>query len=120
RFDLLSELAPQARVMGLLVNSAAESAIADVSDAARIKGVQLHILRASTESEIETAFAALAQLQAGAVDVAADPFFNSRRQQLRALAARHAVPAIYQGREPVAAGGLISYGPSQTDMIRRV
>jgi putative tryptophan/tyrosine transport system substrate-binding protein len=91
-----------------------------VSDVARIKGVQLHILRASTESEIETAFAALDRLQAGALDVVADPLFNTRHQQLVALAARHAVPAIYQWREPVAAGGLISYGPSQTDMTRRV
>jgi putative ABC transport system substrate-binding protein len=120
RFDLLSELVPNARIMGLLVNPPAERAIADVSNAARIKGVQLHILRASTESEIETAFAALAQLQAGALDVAADPFFNSRGQQLAALAAHHAVPAIYQWRETVAAGGLISYGPSQTDMFRRI
>jgi ABC-type uncharacterized transport system substrate-binding protein len=120
RFDLLSELVPKARVMGLLVNPPADRALADVSDAARIKGVQLHILRASTESEIETAFAALAQLQAGALDVAVDPFFNSRGQQLAALAAHHAVPAIYQWRETVAAGGLISYGPSQTDVFRRI
>ena len=120
RFDLLSELAPNARIIGLLVNPPAERAIADVSDAARIKGVQLHILRASTKSEIETAFAALAQLKAGALDVAADPFFNSKHQLLVALAARHGVPAIYQWREAVAAGGLISYGTSQTDMFRRI
>jgi putative ABC transport system substrate-binding protein len=106
--------------MGLLVNPPAERAIADVSDAARIKGVQLHILTASTESEIETAFATLAQLQAGALDVTADPFFNSQHQLLVALAARYPVPAIYQWREAVAAGGLISYGTSQTDMFRRI
>jgi putative ABC transport system substrate-binding protein len=74
--------------------------------------VQLHTLNAGTESEIETAFASLVQLGAGALVVGADAFFNSRREQLVALASRHAVPAIYEWREFAAAGGLISYGPS--------
>ena len=90
----------------------------DVEEAARAKGVQLQILKASTESEIDSAFASLVQLQAGALVVGPDPFFNSRREQLVALAARHAVPAIYDWREYAAAGGLISYGPSRTGAHR--
>ena len=92
----------------------------DVQEAARAKGVQLHILKAGTESEIDTAFASLVQLHAGALVVGADPFFNSRREQLVALAARYAVPAIYEWREFAEAGGLISYGPSQTGLWRQV
>jgi putative ABC transport system substrate-binding protein len=123
RFELLSELVPQAGVIALLVNpnsAAAERQTRDVQEAARAKGVQLSILKASTESEIEAAFASLVQLQAGALLVGADPFFNSRREKLVALAARFAVPAIYEWREFVAFGGLISYGPSQTGLWRQV
>ena len=94
--------------------------IRDVQEAARAKGVQLHILKAGTESEIDAAFATLVQLHAGALVVGADPFFNSRREQLVALASRHAVPAIYEWREFAAAGGLISYGPSLTGVYRQV
>ncbi len=75
----------------------------DLQEAARAKGVQLSILKASTESEIDTAFASLVQLHAGALLVGADSFFNSRREQLVALAARYAVPAIYEWREFAAA-----------------
>ena len=123
RLELLSELVPQARVIALLVNPnnpTTERVIRDVQEAARAKGVQLHILKASTESEIDAAFASLVQLQAGALVVGADPFFYSRREQLVALAARHAVPAIYEWREFAAAGGLISYGPSLTAVYRQV
>ena len=81
--------------------------------------MELLILKASTESEIDAAFASLAQLQAGALLVSRDPFFNSRLEQLVALAARYAVPAIYPWREFTAAGGLISYGPSITAALRR-
>jgi putative ABC transport system substrate-binding protein len=114
RLDLLSELVPQARVIALLVNPNnpnAEPAIRDALEAARAK-VQLAILKASTASEIDAAFATLAQLQAGALVVAADPFLTSRRDQIVTLASRHAVPAIYAWREFAASGGLISYGPS--------
>ena len=123
RLELLSELVPQARVIALLVNPNnpnAERIMRDVQEAARAKGVQLHILKAGTESEIDAAFASLVQLQAGALVVGADPFFNSRREQLVALAARHAVPAIYEWREFAAAGGLISYGASLTAAYRQV
>ena len=124
RLELLSELVPQARVIALLVNpnnSNTSASIRDVQEAARAKGVQLPILKAGTESEIDAAFATLVQLQAGALVVGGDdPFFTSRREQLVALASRHAVPAIYDFREFAASGGLISYGPSLTGVFRQV
>src|SRR3954452_5089784 len=123
RLELLSELVPQARVIGLLLNPSnrsAERIIRDAPEAARAKGVQLPILKATTESEIDTAFASLVQLQAGALLVSADPFLTSRRAQLVALASRHAVPAIYAWREFAASGGLISYGSSLTAAFRLV
>ena len=122
RFELLSELVPQAGVIALLVNpnnASAERVIRDVQEAARAKGVQLDILKAGAEDEFETAFASLVQLQAGALLIGNDPFFFSRRDQLVALAARHAVPAMYEWREFAAAGGLISYGTSLAGMNRR-
>ena len=122
RLELLSELVPLAGVIALLVNpnnSNAERIIRDVEGAARAKGVQLPILKAGTETEIDAAFATLVQMQAGALVVGTDPFLNSRREQLVALASRHAVPAIYQSREFVASGGLISYGPSFTAVFRQ-
>jgi putative ABC transport system substrate-binding protein len=111
--ELLSELVPQARVIALLVNpNNANPWIGDLQEAARAKGLQLPILKASTEGEIDAAFGALVQLQAGALIVVPDAFFSSRREQLVALASRHAVPVIYHLRELAAAGGLISYGAS--------
>jgi putative tryptophan/tyrosine transport system substrate-binding protein len=121
RLELLSELVPQARVIVLLVNpnnENAERVARDGQDAARAKGVQLTILKTATESEIDTAFATLAQMRAGALLVGPDPVFNSRREQLVALSARHAVPAIYPWREAAAAGGLIGYGTSLTSVFR--
>ena len=123
RLELLSELVPRAGVIALLVNpnnANAEPIIRDVQEAARTKGLQLQILKAATEGEIDAAFATLVQLHAGALVVGADPFFTSRGDQLVALAARHAVPAIYFGREFAAAGGLISYGPSLAAAYRQV
>jgi putative ABC transport system substrate-binding protein len=122
RLDLLSELVPQAGVICLLVNpnnAAVERTIRDAQEAAQVKGVQLQILKASTESEIDAAFATLVQLHDGALLVTADPFFNSRREQLVALASRYAVPAIYEFREFATAGGLSSYGPSLASMYRQ-
>ncbi len=123
RFELLSELVPQAGVIALLVNpnsASAERQTRDVQEAARAKRVQLIILKAGTESEIDGAFASLVQLHAGALLVGADPFFNSRREKLVALSARFAVPAIYEWRDFAELGGLISYGPSQTGLWRQV
>jgi putative ABC transport system substrate-binding protein len=123
RLELLTELVPQARVIALLVNPTntnAERTIRNMEEAARAKGVQLAILKVGSESEIDVAFASLVQLQAGALVVGADAFFNSRREQLVALASRHAVPAIYEGRESAASGGLISYGTSISSVYRQL
>ncbi len=124
RLELLSELVPQAGVIALLVNPTSgantERVIRDVQEAARTKGLQLHVLKASSESEIDTAFASLVQLHAGALVVGADPFLSGQREQLVALASRHAVPAIYAWREFAASGGLISYGASLTAAYRLV
>jgi len=123
RVELVSELVPQARVITLLVNPnnpGAERIIREVPEAPRAKGAQLQILKAGSESEIDAAFATFVQLHAGALVVQADPLFGRRREQLVALASRHAVPAIYDWREFVAVGGLISYGPSRSAAIRQV
>jgi putative tryptophan/tyrosine transport system substrate-binding protein len=127
RFELLSELVPQAKVIALLVNPnnpATERVMRAMQEAARAKGVQLHILKASTilkiDSEIDAAFAALVQRQAGALVVSADPLFFARREQLVALAARHTVPAIYEVREFTTDGGLISYGANFKAVFRQV
>jgi putative tryptophan/tyrosine transport system substrate-binding protein len=120
--ELLSELVPQARVIALLANPntpTAEPAIRNVQAAARTKRLQLPVLKATTEGEIEAAFASLARLHAGALVIGADPFFGSRIEQLVALASRYAVPAIYLNREFAASGGLISYGPSFPAIYRQ-
>jgi len=113
RLELLSELVPQATVIALLVNPNnpnAERIIRDVQEAARAKGVQLPVVKATNEGEIDGAFASLVEQHAGALVVAGDAFFASRQKQLVTLASRDAVPAIYMWREFPAAGGLISYG----------
>jgi putative ABC transport system substrate-binding protein len=124
RFELLSELVPQARVIALLVNPNAmttKDMVKELQDAARTKeGVELSVLKASNESEIDAAFASLVQSQAGALLIAADPYLNSRREQLVALAARYAVPAMHEWRESVVAGGLISYGTSIPGVYRQL
>ena len=123
RLELISELVPQAGLIALLLNPNNANAARDIKDmqeAARAKGVQLHILKAGAEGEFEPAFDSLVQQHAGALVVGADPFLNSRREELVALAARHAVPAIYEWRESVVAGGLISYGPSLTGIWREI
>ena len=123
RLELLSELVPQARLIALLVNpnnGTAEHVIRDMQEAARIKELQLHILKAGTESEIDAAFATLVQQHASALVVGGDPFLTGRREQLVALASRHAVPSIYAWREFTASGGLISYGASLTAALRLV
>jgi putative tryptophan/tyrosine transport system substrate-binding protein len=123
QLDLLSELVPDARLFALLVNPNNpndQRMLRDMQAAARIKGVQLQVLNISTGGDLETGFASLVQQHVGAVIVGTDAFFNPRREQLAALAARHAIPAMYYGREFAAAGGLISYGASLTDVFRQV
>ena len=98
----------------------AETQLSDVQQAANALGLRIAVLNASSEREIETAFSALVQNHAGALLVGSDPFLTDRRNQLVDLTARHAIPAIYQWREFVAAGGLMSYGTSLTDAYRHV
>jgi putative ABC transport system substrate-binding protein len=124
RLQLLSELIPQHGVIALLINPGQkqkhlESLVHDTQEAARANGWRLSVLRASTEHEIDAALASLAQLQASALVVSADWFFDGQREQLVALAARQAIPAIYEWREFTDVGGLMSYGPSLTDTFRR-
>jgi putative tryptophan/tyrosine transport system substrate-binding protein len=115
RLELILDLAPHAKVISLLLNprnAGAERVTREMQDAVRTKRVQLHVLKAGTESEIDAAFATVAQLQTEGLIVASYPYFASRRDQLVTLTARGGVPAIYERREFAEAGGLISYGPS--------
>ena len=123
RLEFVQELVPDAAGVAGLVNPKNSNAgrnVAALQEAARAKGVQLHIVEASSEGDFETAFASLAALHAGALVVGADPFFNARRSQIVGLAARHSMPAIYEWREFVDAGGLISYGPSLPGVYRQM
>jgi putative ABC transport system substrate-binding protein len=122
RLALLRELMPAATLIGFLVNPPNPNAAADTAEmraAAQVLGLQLHIANASSEGEIEAAFSDFARLGVGAVMVAADAFFRSRRDQLAALAARHVLPATYAVREHAAAGGLMSYGTSVNEAYRQ-
>jgi putative tryptophan/tyrosine transport system substrate-binding protein len=123
RLEQLTDLVPQARVIALLVNPnmlATGAVIREAQVAAQTRGVELPILKATSESEIDAAFAGLDQLHVDALIVGNDPFFFSRREQLVALAARRALPASYFLREFSAAGGLISYGPNVMVVYRQV
>ena len=122
RLELLHELVPKATVIGMVVNPDnrnPELQVRKVQDAARSLGLQLQVARARTEAEIDASFATLLKLHAGALLVGSDPFFNGRRDQFVALAARHALPAMYDNRLFVAAGGLVSYGGSITEVYRQ-
>jgi putative ABC transport system substrate-binding protein len=122
RLELLSELVPQATAIALLRNPKSvisARTLRDAQEAALAKGWQVHVLEASSESEIDTAFGSLVQRQAGALFVVSDQFFFNRREQIVALAARHAVPVIYEFREYATAGGLISYGTNLTAASRQ-
>jgi putative ABC transport system substrate-binding protein len=121
RLELLHELIPTAIIVAALVNpdyAVAETQSKDLRAAARILGLEMHILNASSERDFDTAFAALVQLRAGALVISADPFFTSRSEQLAALTVRDAVPTIFQYREFAAAGGLMSYGTSNVEAYR--
>jgi putative ABC transport system substrate-binding protein len=124
QLQLLHELVPQVTTIALLRNpknaTIAESVTKDLQTAAHTFGLQLQPVNASTENDIDTAFATLVQLHAGALVIAADGLFFSRRNQLVALAARHRVPTMYQWRAATAAGGLVSYGTNQADSNRQL
>src|SRR5262249_55427561 len=122
RLGLLHETVPKAATMAVLVNpnySDAENQLREGQEAATRLRVQLVVGRANAESDFDTAFSTLVEQRSGALLVCASPFFNSRREQLVVLAARHALPAIYEWRDFVAAGGLMSYGTSLADAYRQ-
>jgi putative ABC transport system substrate-binding protein len=122
RLELLSELVPQARMFALLINpngATAGAVVRQAQDAARAKGFQLHVVTASTDSEIDAAFATLLQLHANGLIVDPDGLFINRAPFLAALASHHAVPTIYGLNEFAWSGGLISYGPNQADAVRQ-
>jgi putative ABC transport system substrate-binding protein len=122
QLELLGEIAPQSAEIGLLVNPKAPSAESQENDAlaaTRAVGLQLHVLKASTEPELESAFANLGRFSNAGLLVGVDPYFDSRPHQLVALAGKYKVPTIYNLREFVVAGGLISYGASITDAYRQ-
>ena len=123
RFELLHELVPRAPVIGLLVNPNNPNAAVverDVRDVARPTGVRLEILKAGRDAEIKAAFASLAELRDAALIVAPDPFIFSQREEVAALAERHALPTIYSLCEYVSAGGLVSYGGNLPALYRQV
>jgi putative tryptophan/tyrosine transport system substrate-binding protein len=122
RLGLLRELVPSAASIAVLLNPTNanfQTQLRGVQDAARDLGQQVSILSANTEREIDVAFATVAQSGARALLVGSDPFFSSERDQVIALAARYAIPAIYEGREFATAGGLASYGTSLADAYRQ-
>jgi len=123
RLGLLRELVPGAEVIALLANpdkSVGQVQINDVTEAARALGQKLLVLDGGSDDKIQAAFAALASQHVSALLVGADPFFDTRRDRLVALASQHRIPAIYQFREYAVAGGLMSYGTSITEMYRLV
>jgi len=123
RLELLRELLPRAGAIAVLVdprNANKPHVMPEIEEAARAKGMKFEVLNASSDTEIDAAFDRLSQLHVEALFVDADGYFASRREQIVALAARHAVPAIYAYRDFAAAGGLISYGPSLAAASRQV
>jgi putative tryptophan/tyrosine transport system substrate-binding protein len=123
RLGLLHEMVPKATSIAVLVNpnfANAENQLRDVQEAAARLGVQLVVVRANAESDFDAAFSTAVSQRAGALLVCGSPFFNGRREQLVVLAARHAVPAIFEWRDFAAAGGLMSYGTSLANAYRQV
>jgi putative tryptophan/tyrosine transport system substrate-binding protein len=121
RVELLHELVPAVTVMALLINPTnpgSEPLSKDAQATASTLGLQLHVLHATSERDFDMVFSTLSQLRAGALMIGTDAFFNSRNEQLAALALRHALPAIWNNREFTAAGGLMSYGASVLDSNR--
>jgi len=122
RVGLLHQLLPRIRLIGALLNPSFPPAVRqlrDIEDATRSTGQKLFVAKASNDAELNAAFLSLVQQQVGAVLVAADPYFDTRRDRIVAFAAETRLPAIYQFREFAVAGGLISYGPSITELYRQ-
>jgi ABC-type uncharacterized transport system substrate-binding protein len=122
RLQLLHELVPTAAVVAIIVNPnnpQADQQLQELQAAARTLGVQVEAFKAGTPNEIDTAFANVVQRRAGALHMAGDAFFNTRREQFIVLSARHALPTVFTLREFPAAGGLMSYGPSLADAYRQ-
>jgi putative tryptophan/tyrosine transport system substrate-binding protein len=121
RLSLLRDLVPTANVIGLLVNpaEATDTVTNELETTTRSLGLTLHVVHASSERELDDAFAALAQQKVNALLVNTGPFFRTRTEQLVGLAARYAIPAIYPGRDYAVAGGLMGYAPSITDAYRQ-
>ena len=122
KLGLLRELVPQAELIAALINSCrpvAKSQEIELQTAAQKFGLQIQIIHAENEGDIEPAFASMAQLKVGGVLVAADPFFNAKRGQIVSLAAKYALPAVYEQRPFATAGGLMSYGTNLADAYRR-
>jgi putative ABC transport system substrate-binding protein len=123
RFGLLHELVPAGSAIAHLVNPdypPTEFSLKEVQAAARVHGHQIVVLKASNESDIDAAFGTISKMRLGALLVGADPFFNSRRDQIVALVARHSIPAAYEQREFALAGGLMSYGTNIVDAYRQM
>ena len=124
RLALLHELVPKAVSVAVLVNpgnpTIAEATLRDVQEGARVIGLQVNVLTASTSGEIDAAFATFSRERPDALFVGPDAFFSSRRVQFATLAAHHRIPAAYSLRDHVAAGGLMSYGPDVADSYRLV
>jgi putative ABC transport system substrate-binding protein len=121
RMELLKELVPPAKLMGVLINPTGpnlKAVLPDMHAAAKTVGLPIHIVHASIERDLETAFVSLIQRRVSALVIGTDTFFNSQSRRLAALTVRYALPAVYQYREFVAAGGLMSYAGSITDAYR--
>jgi putative ABC transport system substrate-binding protein len=123
RLGLLRDLAPQASTVGILLNPsfpASERQLLDIQETARHLNLAIHVLRANTDREIDAAFETITQQRIPALAVAGSPFFDTRRDKLVALTARNAVPTMFQFREFVEAGGLMSYGADISEAYRQV
>ena len=119
QLELLSELVPRADAIAYLVNPSNPNTATAVRAAGQVLGRRIHVFNASTERDLDIAFAGLGQQRAGALLISPDPLFTSRREQIVSLALRHAMPTMYQHREYIAAGGLISYGVDLKDTYRQ-
>jgi putative ABC transport system substrate-binding protein len=122
RLEVLRELLPAAKAVAIMANPTSEGAsdlfVQNLQPVARTMGMQLHVLQASTDTDLESAFTSMAQLQVDALVVSPDAFFATRSEQIAALSLRHKIPSIFQYRRFAAAGGLVSYGSDETEMYR--